>query len=172
MLYFLFCKRAEMPMPSKMHRLLYLGLPPTSHPPLLHNLSRRHKPTAHNHRAARKRLSTIILPATGTDESPRDRRARKHGETDNSKHHSHACASLSQVRRQAAEPRGEEGLYATRGDAEEYGPHVEARRVGHGNPGQLADTRNERRRHEDVDGTPAVGEVVGDQAAEDADAVK
>lgn len=158
-------------MPSKMHRSLNLSLPPTTHPPLLHNLSRRHKPTAHNHRTARKRLSAIVLPATGTNESPRDRRAREHSETDNSEHHAHSSARLSQVRRQAAEPRWEEGLDAARGDAEEDGPGVEARRVGHGDPGQLADARDERRRHEDVDGAPAVGEVVGDQTAEDADAV-
>lgn len=167
----LLCTRAEMPMPSKMHRLLYLRLPPTAHPPLLHDLSRRHEPTTHNHSAACKRLSAIILPATGTDESPRDRRAREHGEADDGKDHAHSCARLAQVRRQATESRGEEGLDTTRGDAEEDGPRVEARRVGHGDPGQLADARDERRGHEDVDGAPTVGEVVWNQAADDANAV-
>jgi len=154
------------------HRFLDLSFPPTTHPPLLHDLSSCHKPTTHNHRAPRKRLSAIILPPTGTDESARDRRSGKRGETDNRKNHTHPRAGLAQVRGQAAEPRGEEGLDPARGDAEEDGPRIQAGRVGHGDPGQLADARDERRRHEDVDGAPAVGEVVGDQAAEDADAVQ
>lgn len=155
-----------------MHKNLNLSLPPAPKLPLLNNLGSRHKTPTNNHRTARKRLRAIIPPPTGADESPRDGRARERGKADDGEDHAHARARLAQVRRQAAQPRGEERLDPARGDAEEDGPRVQARRVRHGDPGQLAHARDERRRHEDVYGAPAVGEVVRDQAADYADAVQ
>lgn len=149
-------------MPSSIYKHLNFSLPPTPNLPLLHNLSRRHKPATNNHRAPGESLRAIILSPTATDDSPRDRRSRQRRKADDSEDHAHPRSRLAQVRRQAAQARGEEGLDPARCDPEEDGPRVQARRVAHGNPGQLAHSRDDRRRHEDVDGTPAVGKVVWD----------
>lgn len=157
---------------SVIHNHLNLSPPPTTNLPLLHNLSRRHETPTQDHRTSGKPLRAIILAPTAADESPRDRRAGERGEADNSKNHAHPRARLAQVRRQAAQPRGEEGLDPARGDAEEDGPRVQAGRVFDGDPGQLAYAGDDGRRHEDVEGAPAVGEVVWDQAADYADSIE
>lgn len=157
---------------QKLYRYLDLYFPPTTELLLLHHLGRQHEPTAHNHSTARKGLRAIVPASTGTDDGPRDRRARQRREADDGEDHAHPGARLPQVRRQAAQPRGEERLDAAGGDAEEDGPRVQPRRAGHGDPGELADARDDRCGHEDVDGAPAVREVVGHQAADDADAVE
>lgn len=152
-------------------RKLHLHPPTALQFPLPRHARQEDERHAHQDAHPGKDLGADVAAALGGDDGAGDGVAGEHGEADNGESHAHARPALAQVRGQAREARGEQGLDAARGDAVEDGPGVELPRGVHGDPGQEGDARDEAGRDHDVEGPHGVGKVVGQQAADEADAV-
>ena len=138
----------------------------------LHHPRRDQKDSAHQQGKRTKQLGAEIPAPGSSDEGAGDRRAGQHRETYNGEDHAHADAGLAQVGREAAETRGEERLDAAARDAIEDGPGVQPCGGGDADPAEDADAGDEARGGEDVEGAEEVGEQVGPQAADEAQAVE
>ena len=151
--------------------------PPRTHPlppflPTLDNPARKQEPRPNQQRRAGKGLRAIIAPTLGSrDDRTANRRAHQGRKTIRRKHHPHPHSGLPQVRRQTGQASREEGLEPARGHAVKDAPGVETALVGHGHPAEDADARYRGDGQQDVEGPETVGDVVGAQAADDADAV-
>lgn len=144
------------------------------HPgPLRLDHLRRH-PKTHTSKQTRTRihLRANIPPALSLNNRPSNRRARQHRKTHNRKRHTHPRPLLPRVARQLAQRRREQALDRAGGEAVKGRPHIEPRCGGDGDPAVHEDAGGEGHGDEGVYGADAVGDVAGEDAAGDADAVE
>lgn len=139
--------------------------------PHLDHLHRKQKPSSNTNHTSRKRLCPLV-PSTAINDGPRNRRPRQRRKAHNRKDHAHPHPRLGQVRRQKRQARGEQALDARSQEAVADGPDVEVGSCLDGHPREDADGRGECDGHEQVDRADAVGDVVGDDAADEAHAVE
>ena len=141
--------------------------------PILTNPRRQQKPTPNHHRAPREQLRILIPPTLLLDQLTRNRRACQDRERNNREHHPHARPLHAQIRRQGGKSGGEERLDGRGDDPVDDGPDVQAGGGGDRDPGVGEHGGDERDGDDGVEGAEeAVSEVVGNDAAGDADAVE
>ncbi len=143
-------------------------------PPLVPAQPRRdQKRTPDQQHAAGEDLAVDVPALLPLYQGALNRRSRQHRKGHDREDHAHARALHARVLRQGAQRRGEQALDRGPDEPVDDGPGVEAGHGGHGDPGEGEERGDQAGGDEGVEGPEeAVGEEVGDDAAEDADAVE
>ncbi len=156
---------------SSVNSFLYSIIPAktlTVHPS---QLGRDQKATADSNGTASKCLGAGIT-SRARNNGTCYRGPCQHGEANNGKDHAHAHTELAQVRGEKRQSRGEKTLDASADNTINNDPSVKPGGAVDGDEAEYEDGGDDGRRDEDVDGADAVGDEVGNDTADDADAVE
>ena len=134
-------------------------------------LGRDQKPTPDRNGTASKCLGAGIA-SRARNNGTCYRWSRQHGEANNGKDHAHAHTELPQVCSEERQSRGKEALDASTNNTINDDPGVKPGGAVDGDEAEYEDGGNDGRRDEDVDGADAVGDEVGNDTADDADAIE